>query len=158
MNAKVRAELESIRQKGKGVLRPKAVVKFAENPKTALHKLFEWNDKKAAFQHRLELARDIIVRVKIEVSGRDSEPISVRLYQSLDADRATKDGGYRSVHDIMSNKSFRKELLDTALAELEVFERRYSDLKELSVVMTAIRKVRGGRKRAVKKRARRKSG
>lgn len=158
MDAQIREELEKIRQSAGGVLRAKDIVEFAKNKKTALHQRFPWDVEKAAYQHWLEIARDIIVQVKVTVEGKDNAEMSVRLYQSLDSDRATKDGGYRSVHDIMSDKQFTRELLDTALAELGVFERRYSGLRELADVMTAIKKVRGRKSSTTKKPRRRRSG
>lgn len=47
-------ELNSIRRKHNNVLRPRDVVEFARNPKTALHHEFEWNDTAAAMYYRRE--------------------------------------------------------------------------------------------------------
>jgi hypothetical protein len=45
-------ELEEIEKKH-GILKPEHVVKFAENPRTALHEKFTWDDSEAAQRWRL---------------------------------------------------------------------------------------------------------
>lgn len=65
--------LEAIRKRDKdGLLKPEAVVRAARNKESPLHRLFEWDDKKAAHAWRLEQARELIrsVRVDVEVEEK----------------------------------------------------------------------------------------
>lgn len=48
LSALWKRELEIIREKHGGTIRPEDVVEFAKDPSTALHECFEWNDRKAA--------------------------------------------------------------------------------------------------------------
>ena len=58
--SKVSQELEEIRKRHIGILRPRDVVKYAENPDTALHDKFEWDDSLAGAKYRLQQAAEII--------------------------------------------------------------------------------------------------
>jgi hypothetical protein len=71
----VRRELERIRIRYGGVLKPKDVVETARDPENVLHPRFEWDDEKAGEQYRLLQARQLI-RVSVIVTGEeDTEPI-----------------------------------------------------------------------------------
>lgn len=50
-----------------GHLTAEAVVSDAANPKSPLHSRFEWDNSKAAHEHRLEQARALIRSVRVEV-------------------------------------------------------------------------------------------
>jgi hypothetical protein len=50
-----------------GTLSPDAVLKDARNPKSPLHDEFEWDDSAAAHQYRVDQARALIARVKVEI-------------------------------------------------------------------------------------------
>ena len=135
----VKQELERIRKAHGGILRPADVVKFAENPKTALHKRFEWNRDVAAHEYRMEQARRII-RFTIRVIQHHNRPIRVRAYHSLPSERGKGDS-YRDIVTVMSRKEMRAELLKTALQEAKDWAERYARLKEVAPIIAAIRKV-----------------
>lgn len=136
-DATVAQELEIIRTRHSGILRPADVVAFARDPRTALHAEFEWDDHAAAAEYRLEQARRII-RCVVRVVSEDSTP--VRVYASLRDDRRVGDS-YRSVSDIMDDPHLRKQLLAQALREAESWRVRYERLAELEPIVRAITKV-----------------
>ena len=127
----IKSELEYIRNNNNGLLKPNDVIDFAKNEKTELHDHFEWNNKKAGYEHRLWQARQLIVRVTVEIPEKEEETIQVQAYFSLKEDRE-KGGGYRYTVDVMSDKERRKQLLDQALQEFEYFQNKYKMLDELS--------------------------
>lgn len=129
-------ELEHIRTTHAGVLRAADVVAFARNPDTALHGRFEWDDTKAAEQHRLWQARELI-RVVVHTSPANST--RTRIYVSLNDDRRNDGGGYRTLDDVMRSKAMREALLKQAHAEMVRFETKYQHLSELAVVIDAMR-------------------
>jgi hypothetical protein len=63
---RVQQELQAIADRHDGKLPASAVVDFARDPSTALHARFDWDDSEAAEKWRLEQARTIIARVKID--------------------------------------------------------------------------------------------
>lgn len=137
------AELDALAEKGKGILKPEAVVAFAKNPKTALHRRFTWDDGEAAAQFRLLEARNTI-RVYVTVVENVKEPF--RAFVSLRRDQEEGGGGYRRTVDVMQSADMRKELLGMALDDLHRFEARYRQLAELADVFAAIAKVAKRRK------------
>ena len=63
-------ELKSLEDR-RGRLTPQAVLEAAEDESSALHICFEWDDSKAAYEHRVDQARQLLKRVKIEVTVED---------------------------------------------------------------------------------------
>jgi len=135
----VRRELASLAEKNGGILRPESVVEFARDENTALHSRFEWSNTKAAHEYRLWQARHLI---KVIVQYEPRVESNVQVYVSLPLDRKEEGGGYRRMVDVLSDSQRRSQMLEAALAELDVFQRKYALLKELADVFTAARKAR----------------
>jgi hypothetical protein len=133
----VQAELEKIAEKHDGLLRAADVVEFAENPETALHKHFDWDDSEAGRKWREHQAR-LIINARVIVLEQDNEPIIVRAFESLKTDRHSE-GGYRSIVNILSNEQHRQQLLTQALDDMRAFERKYHTLKEVAPIIEQIR-------------------
>ena len=132
-------ELQEITKTNSGILRPQAVVEYAKNPETALHSHFTWDDSVAAHSHRLWQARQLI-RVSVTVMETQDGPKDVKAFVSLTPDRSDVGGGYRVLSTVLNDAEQREQLLEDALAELNAFKCKYQDLKELSGVMSAIKK------------------
>lgn len=124
----IEQELLALYEANNGLLRPEDVVEFAKDPKTALHKRFEWDDGAAAHQWRLEQARNVI-RVHVTVVG--AEQREARMWVSLDTDRYTT-SGYRSLEDVMTDEERRKMFLKQAQRDFQTFRAKYQTLKELA--------------------------
>lgn len=155
-NDKIREEIELIRgQSDDGAVNPADVVAFAKNPKTALHAEFIWDDSKAAIEHRLWQARQII---RVCVYYEPAVEQKIRAYISLPDDRGTDRPGYRRTTDIVHNADHRAAMLAMALRELEFFQQKYAVLSELAQVFEVARRVTvKARKRAAKHRVAAKS-
>lgn len=125
-------ELYSL-EKPNGLLSPIDVVQFAKNPKTALHSAFEWNNSKAAHEHRLWQARQLIVSVKM-LPRKNQEPIQV--FVSMQSDR-TKSGGYRRTVKVLSSKKLRSLLLQQAWNDFQYWKEKYDRLVELAPLFDA---------------------
>lgn len=136
-NNAIEKALKVLAAKHDGQLKPEHVVEAARPVESVLHDRFEWNDGDAAEKWRLHQARTLI-NVCVEVLG-DGLP-KTPVFVSLSIDRQNK-RGYRLMTTVMSDVEARDQLLADALAELDSFQRKYSELKELSVVFEAARKV-----------------
>jgi len=55
------------------ILTPEVVVRAAENQSSVLHKLFEWDENKAAYNWRLQQARTILNNIEVTIIT-DGEP------------------------------------------------------------------------------------
>lgn len=145
-NPVIVAELHRIAAQHSGKLRPVDVVAAAKSKTSPLHSKFEWDDSAAAQRYRLWQARQLIA-VTVEYIGSGDEAVLSRVFVSLTSDR--KKGGYRTTVAVLSDTERRKQLLSDATEEMERFEQKYAELKELASVFDAMRKVRstGSRRR-----------
>lgn len=73
-----------------GRILPKLVVEAAKNPRSPLHKEFEWDDRKAAAIQRIDRARELIREVRLMVVY-DDRKIATPFYVS---DPASRESAY----------------------------------------------------------------
>ena len=71
----IKEELEAIMVGG--VLSPANVIEAARDPNSAMHGQFEWDDSEAAQAYRLQQARALIRRVKVNVVRSDQEVVHI---------------------------------------------------------------------------------
>lgn len=135
MNNRVFYELERIRRKNHGFLHPADVVNVAEDPDSILHPYFEWDDTKAAHEHRIAQARKLI-RVSVTVLPGADDYGSIRAYVKLTDDNPNQ--GYRATIEVLSDAQQRRRLLDQALREMASFRKKYRILTELAEVFKAM--------------------
>lgn len=138
----VREELLSIMKRNRGVLLPADVVTRASNPKSVLHKHFEWDDSEAAYEHRMWQARNLINKVELTIIRKDPKTkreitITTRQFQSRKSKRYGG-GGYESIEDIMRSPKKRAEMVAQVTYELDAYRERYKDLTELNNIWSAI--------------------
>lgn len=129
--------LRGIARKHRGLIRPQHVVEEARHKDSPLHSKFTWDNKKAADEHRLWQARELIAQYWIVVEP-SNEPI--RMFVSLSSDRPLK-AGYRFTEKVLSDPDQRAEWVAMALADLQRWSRTYGALSELRPVTTAINRI-----------------
>lgn len=118
-------ELKRIRKAHRGRLHPAKVVESARNPKSPLHSQFTWDNTKAAEEHRLWQARQLIARVQVTVEVQGKEPVRVRAYHALRLER----GGYRHMNEIVNSDDLRQSLLAEMADDLDRLKERYAALR-----------------------------
>ncbi|RPH38323.1 hypothetical protein EHM92_00130 [bacterium] len=133
------SELKRIADEHEGKLLPGDIVDEARNTRSPLHSKFEWDDTEAAERYRLWQARQLI-SVTVDYIGADKDSPLSRVFVSLTPDR--KDGGYRTIESVMSDKGYRQRLLDDAMEEMQRFQQKFATLKELAEVFAAMRRAR----------------
>jgi len=117
-NEKQQAELQALYDRHKA-LRASMVLAKAKSKKSSLHDLFEWDDTKAAHQHRLEQARRICRVVVIQHGDGVEKLVHVPVVKSEDADSA--EGYYKPVSVMVQDEYDRAK--GQALAALAAAER-----------------------------------
>lgn len=118
---------------------PQQIVERARDEGAELHKCFEWRDDVAAEKYRLHQARQITHHLVIqepEPQEDEEERQPVRFFH-----QTVNGTGYRPTEIIYRDENAYETLLETALAELKAFQRKYGRLKELSGVFGEIDKV-----------------
>ena len=117
---------------------PEQIVAKAKDPKTELHKCFEWDDKVAAQLYRLETARQIVRFLVIKKDNQEDDgndrPSHIRACVS----KNDKSGRFEPINVVVRNQDKYEKLLAQALSELEQFKRKYSTIKELDVILKVI--------------------
>lgn len=104
----------------------------ASRPEEApLHNEFEWDDAKAAEAYRETQSAYIIRSLCVAPEGERKDPVRAVFI-------VNNESGYEGLNIIMENADKRTALLDVALRELQAFRKKYSTLKELEKVFTAI--------------------
>ena len=123
-----------------GSITPQAVVDDARPEDSVLHNVFEWNDEKAAEAYRIHQAGNFIRCIVVVPEKNDTVKEPVRLFINTNPtdDGQKKTGSFISLRTAMENPESRKVILSNAKHEMQVFRKKYSDLKELSAVFAAI--------------------
>lgn len=122
------AEIRKIEQRDGGVT-PAAVVKAASDPKNPLHSdpRFCWgNDEKAAYEHRLDVAREIIVSVKV-VFEVEERTIRVPMYVR-DPKAGPTEQGYVSMIGVSRSRGTTADVLEHEAECAMQHLRRYRDI------------------------------
>lgn len=139
MKTSIANELKRIASEHDGVLQPETVVQEARSKSSPLHDRFCWDDTQAAREYRIWQARQLI-NICVEVlPGRKRHS---DVFVSLKQDRVHPKGGYRMTVDVLNDTQLRAVMLEEALEQLNAFQERYQNIKELAAVFAAIRKVR----------------
>lgn len=116
-----------------GEVRPSVVVKEAKSRKNPLHNEFEWDDQKAAHQHRLSTARRII---RVTVYRQDDSPAKQRFVhvrpQAIDGPTAAtreREGVYKPAKVVASNPGEYERALQEMMRHLRAIERSITELR-----------------------------
>ena len=125
----LRSEMEAICKRGRGTLKPEAMVKYAQaHPGSALAAEFDFaNVNKAAMAHWVWQARQIIAEITIVVDLDSSATRHV--YVSLTSDRHEPGGGYRDLDEVLTKTSLRRQLVGQVIKEFASMRSRYSYLR-----------------------------
>ena len=107
---------------------------------SALHKVFEWDDKKAAEQYRLHQAQHFIRCIVVKPVENDEvkEPVRMFVNRNPTDEGQVKAGSYINYRSAFENPDSREVILRNAKHELQVFRNKYNQLKELAKVFEAI--------------------
>ncbi len=114
------------------------VVNFAKSSDCPFHAWFQWDDTKAAEQHRLDQARGLMRSIRITIITPEEKVFEVSIASSIDSDLTDKARAYTSTVDGLSDPNTRAKILSLALRELKVIRSKYAMLSELSQVVQSI--------------------
>ena len=115
---------------------PQQIVDKARDSSTELHKLFEWDDSKAAESYRCIQAQNII-RMLVIQPEENAEESKIPLVRAIVSQNASNHN-YEPIQITVRNDESYQRLLKTALKELDAFKTKYSKLPELESVIEAI--------------------
>lgn len=118
----------------KGQLKPADVVDESRPESAPLHPCFEWNDAVAAEEYRKVQAGNLIRSVTVVHETPTHEPIEVRAFvKPLET--------YAPIEVVVNSEEQMADLLESALAELKAFEKKYATLSKLAPILDEIKKL-----------------
>ena len=127
----IRQELAMIAKKGKGILRPDAVVKAAKSKDSALHSCFPWDDRKAAHERRIDLARALIRSIWVDIKTETTEIRTVAYVR--DPDLESDEQGYVSTVSLVGEEERSRRAI------VEEFMRAAAALRRARTIALALR-------------------
>lgn len=122
--------LATIARDADGALHPQDVVVDARKASSPLHRLFEWDDRKAAVAHRLHQAREIITAIVVQISPTDET--TTRAYVRQESDYDSGDGRFVAVEVREERPFVLVPAQEKARRELERWISRYRGRPELA--------------------------
>lgn len=134
---KVGKEIQRLIDVNDGQIKPLIVVENARNKSSPLHEYFDWNDTIAAGKWRISQAGMLLRWVQIELIKDKPSRAFVNI-----TDVDTRQNVYLSIEKALGEPELRKQLLNDSLRELDCWERKYQTLKELSLIFSAVKKVK----------------
>jgi hypothetical protein len=141
---KIGEALTKIAEEGGGELTPRAVVENARNPRSVLHKHFEWDDAKAAEAYRIDQARAVIRCIHAE--DDDASEGHAPAFVSISDKGGTS---YRTLDAVKNSADLQARVLAQAERDLEAFQKRYTAMEEVcAIVRNAQAAIQARRKRS----------
>ena len=128
----VGAEIQAACKEGGHLEEAEAVLERAKAKDNPIHGFFEWNDKVAGHQYRLEQARYLIRGLVITEDDDGNRVPRVKAYEGVQG------GGWVSTVMAAKSDTGRTFLLQKAEQELRQWQARYGALKELCKVSKRI--------------------
>src|SRR5262245_41569773 len=110
--ARCRDRVHWLSMKLKREVNPNDVLKDANDRSSPYHTYFQWNDTKAAHEHRLWQARQLLGRIKILYHDKLGNEVSVREYVRLQVEEPATHklrGGYVPRVRAMANVGLTKQ-------------------------------------------------
>ena len=126
----IRERIEALAHRNGGIITPAAVVDDARDPQSPLHGKFEWDQEKAAYQHWLNVARDIIRSVRVTITTDATIVTSVAYVR--DPRARSDEQGYMSVVSMRSDHDLAR---DAVLQEVSRVEAALHRAREVASVL-----------------------
>lgn len=128
-------------EKKYGELNRENVLESARSEDSPIHSLFEWNNTVAAEKYRLEQASLLIINLDVEVQSSENKPIICRAFMNVSE---SKNGSFINIESAFKNQESKEIVLKRALQELQAFELKYRNLKELTAIFEKFDEIKEG--------------
>lgn len=115
-------------QENKSVI-PSEIVKKSKPKTSPTHGCFEWDDKKAGSEYRLEQARRWIRKIKIEIPDTGETKVTKFRLHHVPSVGGRGAGEYKAPPVIVENPSEFERAMKAALADLDSAQARVDELK-----------------------------
>lgn len=126
-----------------GCCAPEQLVGVASDETSPLHRLFTWDDAKAAVNWRTHEARQVIGSLTVKVMVDDHEeraPAFISVGHTSQTQTAGE--GYRPLSVVQQTPEFHTEALEEVISRMEALRRRYAAVEGLAPVWEALDRIK----------------
>ena len=117
------------------------IVDAARDRQSPIHECFEWNDTIAGEKYRKHQARNLVNHI-VKVNFVDDQIKEKAFYHikvtTEEEGKQKLDPVYMSQERVLSMAEFRRQTLNSAITQIEHWEKRYISFKELNIIFAAI--------------------
>jgi len=117
-------------------VKAKDLLEASRHPSSALYNYFDWSDKKAAEKWRRQQAQKMIQSVYVIIETTDG-PKESRAWISVTS-HERKGKTFVGVSKALSDKDYRKQTIDEAMRQVQIWRNKYRLYKELANIFKAI--------------------
>lgn len=140
--AKCFKELNKLKDRHGGDFSAAEVVEAARSPQSAMHSGFEWDDTKAAVQHRLfqasKLQRSLVVLDRSQDNPEPVRAFNIKRVEQGVATGAAAAKRFSTTEEVMKDPDARAALIANTLRQLVELRNRFRQLQELAIVWRAV--------------------
>jgi hypothetical protein len=123
--------LELLAAKNGEELTPQDVVEEAKSETSPLHRIFEWDDKRAGDRYRLMQARLLINSVRVTIEGKE-KPAFFNVQVTLEDKKVRK---YFPIEQVLNNEKLHSAVLRSAIREIRHAQEKYKMVSELNGII-----------------------
>lgn len=139
--------------KASGPLTAERVLQEAVSARSPLHKFFEWDDRKAAHQYRLEQARRLVRSIEVVLEDAKGKQVPMKAYYSVKDSEGQR--GYEAMAFVFSSPDLADQIIEEAHAQLEAWKVKYGRYTwakgAIPQIAAALRAIKTAKKAAKKK-------
>lgn len=135
VDAQIAGKALSHIHKKHGKITPDLIVEYAKDRKSPIHSCFEWDDTKAAYQHRKQQARVFMCNVQI-IKYHKNGIRDTRAFVSVVTDG---DRSYQPTADVLSSDELRRQVIDGAKNNIKYWASELQKYKELAAIVQKMR-------------------
>lgn len=115
-----------------GKITAETILQVASDKKSVLHKLFEWDNSKAAEQYRLQQARTLINNIEVRIISDGAER-SIPVYEIVKVDEGQQ---YKNIEVLTYDEI--EQVKENTLRQLNVLKMKLSVYKQFNKVVNHI--------------------
>ncbi len=126
-----------LQENDSGLVTPEQIVRHACHPENPLHRLFEWDDTKAAEQFRLEQARNILRSLVYDVEIIPGKVEEIRYTVNV---MQNGQNGYASIETALANDDLSRQVIDEASRYVQIAIKRLSQYRQMAKIVGTLEK------------------
>lgn len=120
-----------------GDVTPHAVLDEARDDGSPLHKYFEWDKTKAAYNWNVQQARQLVRCLRVTIEGGNEAPAMLSISVKTQEDEFVR--SYRTFKSVTDDPELRKAYVDSLMRDLEVWCKKAEIFSELAPIVAYVR-------------------